>query len=258
MKRINRLLVAFALLSLCTGCTINYNIEITKDSVNESIEVTDTITNNRSKNDILSEYQSWIPAYIDLGNGNATNYDSSIKNPDFEYHEKNIKELSNGYYYTYKYNYPIYKYENASATREAYAKRKFYIGSNYIIINTDKENLLCNYSYFEKLRVSITVDNEIYKLNYTNADEQKSNVYVWNLDKNNCQDSEIILKLDILDNSSSQNNNPNNSSSSNNSIKKISNNYSLYIFLTILILIIFLGYKWFIKLKEENNNIDDD
>lgn len=259
MKRINRIFIAFILLSLCSGCTINYNLEITSDIVKESIEITDTEINSRNKETILKEYNRWIPAYINTEDEMATSYDSSIKNENFEYHKKNIKELSNGYYYTYKYNYPIDKYSNAIATREAYLKRKFYIGDDYIIINTDKENLLCNYSYFEKLKVSISVDTEAYKLNYTNADKNNGNTYIWNIDRNNCNDSEIILKLDIINNKNNDiidkpinNNNPNNNINNLNNI----NNYTIYIFLAILALIILLGYKWFNNLKEKNNNID--
>ena len=84
MKRISKLFIAFILLSLCTGCTINYNLEITSDTVKESIEVTDTVINDRNKTQILKEYQRWIPAYIDADNESATSYDSSVKNENYE------------------------------------------------------------------------------------------------------------------------------------------------------------------------------
>lgn len=261
MKKINKLIIAFTLLILCSGCSINYNIEITANTVKETIKVNDTITSNRSKNDILNEYQSWFPAYIDDEN-NATDYDSSKKIDAFEYHEKAIKELNNGYYYTYEFNYPINKYSNATSTREAYSKRKFYIGKDYIIINTDKENLLCNYSYFEDLTITISVDKDTYKVNYSNAHITKGNQYIWNIDRNNCDNSEIVLKLDIIDKDidkennqqSSNNNNPNDNTT--NKDKFNINNYIIYIFLAILALIVYMGYNWFRELKEKNNNID--
>ena len=65
MKRINKLLVAFMLLFLCSGCSINYHIEITEDYVKETIKVNDIIKSDRTKNDILNQYQSWIPAYTE-------------------------------------------------------------------------------------------------------------------------------------------------------------------------------------------------
>lgn len=259
MKRIKRMFIAFILLSLCSGCTINYNLEITSDTVKETIKITDTITNDRNKTDILKVYNRWIPAYIDSINGNGKGYDSSIKNEDFEYHKKNIKELDNGYYYTYEYDYPIYKYNDAVATREAYIKRNFYKGNDYIMINTSDENLLCNYSYFESLKVTISIDEDIYKLNYTNADTKKNNTYTWNIDRNNCNNSQILLKLDIIKNNNNViNKDDNNNKEQNNNnitINNQSNNYPLYIFFAILIVAFFLGYNWFNNLKSKNNDI---
>ena len=49
---------------------------------------------------------------------------------------------------------------------------------------------------------------------------------------------------------SSNDNNPPNEN-------KKDNSYILYIFLGILVLIIYFGYKCFLEFKEKNNNIDD-
>lgn len=260
MKRINKLLVAFTLLFLCSGCSINYHIDITKDYVIETIKVNDTIKSNRTKNDIINQYHSWIPAYID--SNNIEEYDISEKTEEFEYHQKNIEETSNGYYYTYKYNYPIEKYSDATSIREAYSKRKFYIDNDYIIINTDKQNLLCNYSYFDELKITISVDTNTYSVNYTNANQNIGDNYIWNINKNNCDNSEIVLKLDINEEKNQQNNSNNNNESNNNNSNIIKNknnkisSYIIYIFVAIICIIIYYGYKWFQDFKERNNNID--
>lgn len=252
MKRINRVLIALMLLFLCSGCSINYHIEITEDYVKETIKINDTIKTNRTKNDMLTQYQSWIPAYID--ENNIEEYDINKKLKGFEYHEKTIEERTNGYYYIYKYNYPIEEYSNATSTREAYSKRKFYIDDDYIIINTDKENLLCNYSYFDELKVTISIDTDIYNVNYTNANQNIGNNYTWNINKNNCKNSEIVLKLDI--NEKENNEQINNNKKNNLSIINKIGSYIIYIFLIIITIIIYYGYKWFQEFKERNNDID--
>ena len=251
MKRVNKLLIAFILLTLCSGCSINYNIEITKDTVKETIKVTDTVMSNRSKSEILSEYERWIPAYID--NDITIEYDSSIKSDIFEYHEKTIKELDSGYYYTYTYTYPIDKYNKASSTRQAYNKRKFFVDNDYITINTDKENLLCSYSYFNEIKITISIDSEVYKVNHTNADKVSGNNYIWELDRSNCDDSEIILTLDNINPIDNQNDD-----NKKDNEKNIFSDYVMYIFFGSLALIIFLIYKWFNKLKEKNENFNED
>lgn len=255
MKRIYMGIIILLLLSLCTGCTINYNLEITENTISEYIEINDTVTNERTKQDIYNEYSRWYPAYIDVSGGTPMEYDSSIKAEGVEYHTKNIKELDNGYNYTYKYIYPIKKYNDASMIRQAYQKTKAYVGNGYITLKTDKTNLLCNYSYFESLKVNITIDPNVYTIDNTNAHSNSENTYTWNFDRSNCEDSEIILVInniknndssDISDDQNITNNSENNFS-----------NYAMYIFLGVLILIIFLGYKWFMKMKEKNNHIDD-
>jgi len=68
-----------------------------------------------------------------------------------------------------------------------------------------------------------------------------------NINKNNCNNSEIILTLDIIKKIDEKKE------------KKQANfleQYALYIFLVILILIIFFGYKWFMNFKDKNNDID--
>ena len=261
MKRINKLLVSFIIIFLCTGCSINYHIEITEDYVKETIKVNDTIKSDRTKNDILEQYQSWIPAYID--SKNIEEYDINEKTEGFEYHQKNIESTNNGYNYIYKYNYPIEKYQDATSTREAYLKRKFYIDNDYIIINTDKENLLCNYSYFDNLKIIVSIDTNKYKVNYTNANQNTGNNYIWNINKNNCNNSEIIMKLDIKDNDEKSNNDNKQNLSNNNDKININNknknsisNYIIYIFVVILSFIIYYGYKWFLDFKERNNDVD--
>ena len=70
--------------------------------------------------------------------------------------------------------------------------------------------------------------------------------------KNNCNNSEIILTLDIIDKENSNINSNNNE----NKKKKSMDSYVIYIFLIIMILIIFFGYKWFMNFKDKNNDID--
>lgn len=248
MKKWKNLWGIIIVLLLCTGCSIDYNLEITQENVKETIKVNDIVTNERSKETIYNEYNRWIPAYIN--SGTATNYDSSIKSDKLEYHTKEIEELQNGYNYTYQFNYSLYKYADATAPREAFQKRKFYEGEDYIIINTDKTNLLCNYSYFDKLKVTINYDNTIYHVDYTNADKQSVNSLEWNLDKSNCNDSEILLKLNKVEKPSSQ---PQKEKKEN-----TLEQYIFYIFLIVMIVIIYVGYRFFSKIAKQNDDFGED
>ena len=170
MKKIKLFLLITLIITMCTGCSIEYNITINKDTIEEVINVTDNITENRTQSDILSHYNMWYPTfvnYIPTGMETIEIEDYNIKADYIEYHEKFINETSNGYNYTYKYNYNINNYYDASSLYNSYIESTVLNQDNVLVLRTKEENLLCEYDYFESLKVNITIDPEIYKINYT-------------------------------------------------------------------------------------------
>jgi len=250
MKKLKLLILTILITTLCTGCTIEYNINITNDKIIEEINVTDTILNNRSKNDILTHYNMWYPTYVNFIKEGETieieGYDQKIDN--IEYHNKNINEIDNGYKYTYKYTYPIEKYYDSYVLATTFIESTVHNNSETLVLRTSKENLLCQYDYFESVKVNINIDPEIYELNYTNSTNINNNTYTWILDKNNCNDSQVILTLNKKD--------LNIQSSSPTVTQRKEKNYMLYIFLVGILIIVFIGYKLFMKFKDKNNGID--
>ena len=254
MKRNKLLFLLFLITTTCTGCSIEYNLNITKDNIEETIYVTDYISSNRTKKEILNHYNMWYPTYVNfITKGESIEIEDFSKKIDgIEYHDKNIIELNNGYKYTYKYKYPINKYHDSYVLASSFAETTVYKKTNSLVLKTSDESFLCNYNYFDNVKINVTIDPEIYKLNYTNSSSKNNNTYTWNINKNNCNNSEIILTLDILDKENSNINSNNNE----NKKKKSMDSYVIYIFLIIMILIIFFGYKWFMNFKDKNNDID--
>ena len=105
MKRIKLLFLLILITITCTGCSVEYNINITKDNIEETIYVTDYISSDRTKREILNHYNMWYPTYVNfITNGESIEIeDFSEKIDGIEYHDKSIIELNNGYKYTYKY-----------------------------------------------------------------------------------------------------------------------------------------------------------
>lgn len=252
MKKIKLLFLLILITITCTGCSIEYNINITKDNVEETIYVTDYISTNRTKKEILNNYNMWYPTYVNfITKGESIEIeDFSKKISGIEYHNKKIMELNNGYKYEYTYNYPIENYYDSYVLATSFAETTVYKRAKSLVLKTSNKSFLCNYNYFENAVINITIDPEIYKLNYTNSTSKKNNTYTWNINKNNCNNSEIILTLDIIE--QEKKDNVNKDINKTNIIDK----YALYIFMIILILIIFIGYKWFMKFKNKNNDID--
>lgn len=255
----------FALLSLitltCTGCTVEYNIKITKDNVEEVINVNDKVSSTRTKEDILKEYNIWYPTYVNfITEGETIEIeDFSYKTEGVEYHQKQIENLDNGYNYTYSYIYPIGKYYDAYILARTFLETTVYEGNDNLVIKTSDKNFLCDYDYFEKVKVNITIDPEVYELNYTNTSNINNNTYTWVLDRSNCENSKIVLTLDTKNNYNVTTNSDinNNNADSNNNIKKTTD-YTMYIFCGILILVIIIGYFISKKIKEKSEKFDLD
>lgn len=253
MKKIKLLLLMSLIVMTCTGCTIEYNINITKDKIEEVINVKDYISETRTSQDIMNHYNTWYPTfvnYIPKGQETIELEDYNEKVEGIEYHDKTINEINNGYQYTYKYIYPIEKYYDSYVLASSFIETTVHKGYNNLVIKTGKENLLCQYDYFDSVKVNITIDPEVYKLNYTNTSNIKNNTYIWNLDRSNCKNSQIILTLDeITDNHEPiDNKEPKNKNSE----------YTMYIFFGILLLIILIGYIIFKKMKQKSENFDMD
>ena len=250
MKKIRFLFLALILVTMCTGCTIEYNININEDTINEYIDVKDYITPSRTQGQILSHYSMWYPVFVNyVTKGESIELENfNEKASGVEYYEKDIKNINNGYNYTYKYNYSLKDYYDSYALATTFVKTTIQKNGNSLVLKSSKENLLCNYDEFDTLKINITIDPEVYELNYTNTKNKNKNTYTWILNRDNCNDSEIILTLDKI--------------SSNKTViedKKTSSEYEMYIFCGILLLLILIGYFIFkiVKKKNDEFNIDD-
>lgn len=251
MKRIKFLFLMTFIVIMCTGCTIEYNINITENNIQEVINVTDTVTANRTQTDILNHYNMWYPTFVNFISAGETIEieDFNEKVDNIEYHEKSINEVSNGYKYVYKYKYHIDDYYDAYSLATAYIDTTVQKNTDSLVLRTEKENLLCNYNYFDELKVNITIDPSIYKLNYTNSSKTNNNTYTWSFDRSDCDDSEIILTLNKI--SKTQDNITNDNIDDDTNNKK---DYTIYIFYAVIILLILAGYFIINKIKNNNNN----
>lgn len=260
MKKIKLLCLIFLILITCTGCKMKYSINITKNTIEEKININDYITSTRTQKDILEQYNNWYPTYVNyITEGETIEIeDYSYKQEGIEYHNKNINMLSNGYNYKYSYIYPINKYYNAYSLALTFVDSTFQNNYDSLILRTSKENLLCNYDYFDSVEVNITIDPKVYKLNYTNTKNIKDNTYIWNLNRNNCKDSQIILTLNKITEYTDNNTSENKDNGNNKLNINKTNDYTMYIFCGILLVIVVIGYFILKKLKLKTNNFDID
>lgn len=243
MKRIKMLMIIILILTLTTGCSVEYNIIVNNDNIKEEIIVNDTISQYRSKTSILEHYNKWYPTYV-----NYMQNEETIPLPNFnkkydgiKYHEKSIKEINNGYQYKYLYKHNLFEYSDSYALANTFKEITVQETPDVLVLKTSRESYFCNYNYFDSIKINITFNPKEYKINYTNSTNIKDNTYTWTINNSNCKNSEIVLTLNkITDNKTEE--------------EKAKNDYTMYIFCSILLVIITLGY---IYIKRKKSKLDD-
>ena len=181
MKKIVRnLIFIISAILLLSGCTVDYNLSIDSDFINENISF---IENDMSKLDTIRTYGTfWMDdiSYRDLINEYMKMNIASMRDNKSFYDKQLISDNGIGMSLNYKFNlenyqnsksvYNCYKYFNVSNTDDTYT------------ISTSKDFLCFNEDYplLEQVNVNITTK---YKVLETNATIIDGDTYSWVINK---------------------------------------------------------------------------
>ena len=236
-----RIVLLIIILLLTTGCTCEYNLTIDGSKYKEKITIISETTDEESK--LNNKWE--IPVDKDESETPGDpNSDIKIEGDIYNYNLSNNKLIFN-------YDFTRSRYINSTAVSKCYKKLTISNYDNTTIISTSPNaNCFDNYPTLTNIKVTINVDREV--INH-NADNVNGNIYTWTINKNNASNKSINLTLKNIDKNIKPDSTTNNEK---NNLNNQINNYALYIFIVILVIIIFLGYKWFMNFKEKNNSID--
>ena len=174
----NKIIILLSLL-LLTGCTVNYNLEINKDTLNETI--TGTVTKEESSQDSNATGLSTVYSII--------NEDQKPVYNKEELYQKELKESGNNINYTFKYNYNIEDFVNSTIINTCFENNEIEEIDNYYSVRLSG-NFYCLYS--KKINIAVTSN---LKVASNNADKIKDNTYIWTIDKNTT-DIELVVDKD--------------------------------------------------------------
>lgn len=190
IKNMFMLLVMSLLLS---GCSITYNLDISKNGLVENIEVL------AHEDDGLLKYE--IPAYFgDIG---YEDVDTSIlkKIDGISYY--NSKYLKNDNLIKLKYDYEFNEDEFSKSNIVNFSYSTFIFKrydhdvdgvNDYMLFTTDDDFILFNkFPKLKNVQINITCHYEVIS---SNADVVNRNVYTWYLDKNNIKPINIVYNPD--------------------------------------------------------------
>lgn len=217
MKKL-KLLFLSILIFLITGCSADYEINITDDEVKEKILLTVPNELEKEKKDKFLEYTK-VDTVAILG---------GYENPYYK-----MKEINGSYENKYEYSYT---YDKDHPIKSARTLKSCF--DHYKIEETDSYYMFmfvgkykCAYD-LENVNITLKTNNEVSKHNSTDYDTSKG-IYKWKLNKNNYNDAEI--KFIVLKNSYPE------------QLKDKSTGLVKNIALTIFLLFIIIGGGYFAK-----------
>ena len=178
MKKIACLLIIFIL----TGCGVEYKINISNDTVEESIDINLLIDKNKSSNEVE----------IDL---NSSDYINSLKQEDINaivdsetaIYDKKITNDGNMYNISLNYKYNNGSYAKSRVVNECFENHEVNYNGNKVYIH-----LYGTFYCFKDEDVNIIVnsENKVVKSN----GEKNGNSYKWVINSNNYKNVDIELE----------------------------------------------------------------
>ena len=160
-------LIIVMILIILTGCSIDYNLYVTDNYIDENINI-NAEDNSENINDANKKYNP-------LHYSDDIEYNQTVK-------RKNGKIIVN-----LQYRYKFEEFKNANSFNQGFYNRNVSLDNNTININlSDFSGFAPNVNFDIKIKTK----NEVIE---SNADIVKGNTYIWHVDGNN----KDKLKIDI-------------------------------------------------------------
>lgn len=235
MKKIFLLIMISFLLS---GCTAEYNLNISDKGFNETLVLR---AENLNDNELLIDYP--ITAFYD---SEGNNEDPLKKEPDVEYYNSKLIKENNLNKLTYNYKFNESEILSSRIIRNSFSTIIFKKydhdedGKNdYMLISTTDDFEGFKYENLSKVVINIRND---YKVISSNADKVNDNIYTWIFTRNSNKAINMVYDPStVIDNRTTLE-------------KFIDSNYIIgFIFIVLFIILIFviLGFKRYSDLRDK-------
>lgn len=259
-------IILLSAIFILTGCDINYNLVIDEQNFKESITIVEeepTKWNSSivdGSNDTYKDEIDWMLKYpIHVSKtANIDPYDDTMMTSGVKYYQKekiNSKEEYGVSLNTTGHLQELndfrslnYCYEFANIINNDY---------EYIISTSFKNHCFETYLLLDKVNINITTDM---KVTSNNADHVRGNTYTWTITRGNYNNKSISLAMQSINEYKQDKNKEeiDDKIEKDNKKKSQENDYIMYIFYGILLLIVVIGYFIIKKIKNKNENFDID
>lgn len=174
-----KIILLFLCLFLLTGCTVNYDLNITKSDMTEDISI------SIPKSNLDKETKKFIK-----------NNENIVYEGQDIFYKKNYKENKNNININYSYTHYEDNLANSKFLNWCYDKIKIDKTSETINISTSKTFKCLNHYGEVKIDKAIINIKTKLKVISNNADEVHGNTYTWRINKDNYMKSPINIQLE--------------------------------------------------------------
>ena len=177
---------------LLTGCSANYNLDLTTSKPKESLNIIEE-NNNDDYFDYLKNYNELVQAIY-----NPQDSDTLEVDPTLKYYDLYNMSTDNKANLMFEYSFNNKELNSTNIIKTCYEEVLLTNNSSKLDIKTSPK-FLCfdKYITLDSVLINIKTDKKIIN---NNADSINGNVYTWNINKDSAQNKPIILSS--VDNSS--------------------------------------------------------
>lgn len=172
-------------LVLLSGCSVNYNLDITSSKVKETMEFDITETDYQIYNDNNEEKLS-ATLYEYFDEREILAFDN-MNYKDF--HKKNLTKGNRSLNVKYSYDYTYLDFYNSYAINNCF--------EDYVVLNEDDYFYIKAYGkfncYYDDTYINIKTDRRVIN---QNADSYKDGVYTWKITKDKMDNVNILFQVE--------------------------------------------------------------
>lgn len=199
MKKI-KLIYCLILSIFLVGCSVNYNVNITEDSVEESFEFTETDsskwdtvlfphTDITYKSSVM-ENANWPTGSFYQRGGNPY---EPIKIEGVEYYNQELINDNKALGLRYNYNFKLSDYNGSNAVRSCFKNFSFGNGDKQIKIYANNASYCFQTrKMLDKVKITLTSS---YKVVEHNADKVEKEKYIWIIKEKDASKKKIEMTL---------------------------------------------------------------
>ena len=192
MKKISLILLIIIFLS---GCSVNYDLEITENDLTEETTIMTDVNKNESYEgealtDILDKTKN---DYFEPIFSNPSNYDEYIGGfqPNVDYYKVDDYQNNNWQGLKLSNTFERSSFYRSRMVKYCFKEVDYQNDGTYIMLRTNNScDVFKSYSLLEEITVNIKTDLNVV---VTNADRVNDNVYTWVINRNNYQNKPIRM-----------------------------------------------------------------